>query len=109
MNYVPEDNGMPPGDTLVQSVRLFEPLRAGQSYGFSLDLMMGPGTSIEVWGAGSGCGAGVEQLHQSGAHTGVLCLNLEPGQDHDFILVVFREFGTTQFTSLTLCPTGACS
>jgi hypothetical protein len=107
--YIAEENGMPPGEVIVRGIVLDEPLAAGGLYGISLELAASAGTTVELWASNAGCGAGIEQLYAAPAVTGVLCVNLEPAQDHDFVLVVFRSEGTALFRAITLCPSGACS
>ena len=102
--------------TDVISMKLVEPMKAGQRYSFSVSLAnTGYTGDVELWGANAECGAGLEKLYTEPFASKVYCAEVHPAGDYTYVLFVRQRtglgsgsFSAQTFDDFVACPTGQC-
>jgi hypothetical protein len=102
--------------TSVISMRLPQPMRAGQPYSFAVMLTNSNYTGdVELWGANSECGAGLERLVSEPFASKVYCAEVVPAQDYTHVFFVRQYTGIADgsfagqfWDNFIACPNGSC-
>jgi hypothetical protein len=101
--------------TDVISYLLPQPMRAGQAYTFSAGLSVSNFTgNLEIWGSNAECGPGLERLFSEPFASKVYCVQVNPTQDYDYVLIVEQFTGRNGSTAALsrydtrACPAGSC-
>jgi len=102
--------------TDVISMKLPEPMKAGQPYAFSVMMTNYMYTGdVEFWGANDECGDGLEKLYTEPFDSKTYCATVHPTHDYTYVLFVRQQTGIASGTSASqgwddfyACPSGTC-